>query len=255
MPARLVTIPISHFCEKARWALHRAGVSYVEQPHLQLVHVAAARSAGGGRSVPVFVAHDGEVVADSTDILRWADRRIAPDQRLYPDGELGAQAAALEDELDEGLGPDSRLWMYHETLPVVHTLRPWAEVGIPRWEQLAFRGSGPLVRIAISRFLGVNDASAASALGHVDRVFDDVAERLADGRRFLLGERFTAADLTFAALSAPMLLPGGYGSPLPPPEAMPAGAAHHIRRLRSHPAGVFADRLYRGERWARRAGA
>jgi glutathione S-transferase len=112
MPARLVTIPISHFCEKARWALHRAGVSYVEEPHLQLVHVAAARRAGGRRSVPVFVARDGEVVADSTDILRWADRRIAASRRLYPDGELGAEAATLEDELDEGLGPDSRLWMY-----------------------------------------------------------------------------------------------------------------------------------------------
>jgi glutathione S-transferase len=255
MPARLLTIPISHFCEKARWALQRAGVSYVEEPHLQLVHIAAARRAGGRRTVPVFVARDGEVLADSTDILRWADRRIAAEHRLYPDGELGAEAATLEDELDEGLGPDSRLWMYHETLPVVDRLRPWAEAGLPRWEQLAFRGSGPLVRIAISRFLGVNDASAAAALDSVDRVFDDIAERLTDGRRFLLGERFTAADLTFAALSAPMLLPSRYGSPLPPPEAMPAGAANHIRRFRSHAAGVFADRLYREERWARRDGA
>jgi glutathione S-transferase len=98
-------------------------------------------------------------------------------------------------------------------------------------------------------------ASAAAARDSVDRVFQDVAERLADGRPFLLGERFTAADLTFAALSAPMLLPGRYGSPLPPPEAMPARAADHILRLRSHPAGVFADRLYREERWARRDGA
>jgi glutathione S-transferase len=255
MPARLVTIPISHFCEKARWALDRAGVSYVEEPHLQLVHVAAARRAGGGRTVPVFVAGDGEVVADSTDILRWTDRRLVAEHRLYPEGELGAQAATLENELDEGLGPDGRLWMYHETLPVVNRLRPWAEAGLPGWEKLAFRGSGPMVSIAISRYLGVNDASAAAARDSVDRVFDDIAERLGDGRPFLLGERFTAADLTFAALSAPMLLPSRYGSPLPPPEAMPAGAADHIRRLRSHPAGVFADRLYREERWARRDGA
>jgi glutathione S-transferase len=255
MPARLVTIPISHFCEKARWALDRAGVFYVEEPHLQLVHVAAARRAGGGRTVPVFVAGDGEVVADSTDILRWTDRRLVAEDRLYPEGELGAQAATLENELDEGLGPDGRLWMYHETLPVVDRLRPWAEAGLPGWEKLAFRGSGPMVSIAISRYLGVNDASAAAARDSVDRVFDDVAERLGDGRPFLLGERFTAADLTFAALSAPMLLPSRYGSPLPPPEAMPAEAADHIRRLRSHPAGVFADRLYREERWARRDGA
>jgi glutathione S-transferase len=255
MTARLVTIPISHFCEKARWALDRAGASYVEQPHLQLVHIVAARRAGGRRSVPVFVSDDGEVVADSTDILRWADRRLAPDWHLYPSGELGDQASALEDEFDEGLGVDSRLWIYHETLPILDRLRPWAEAGLPRWEQLALRGSGPLARIGISRALGVTDASAAAALESVDRTFHDVARRLTDGRRFLLGDRFTAADLTFAALSAPMLLPGGYGSPLPPPEAMPDVAADHIRRLRAHPAGMFADRLYREERWARRNGA
>src|SRR6201995_118604 len=144
MPARLVTIPISHFCEKARWALHRAGVSYVEQPHLQIVHIAAARRAGGGRTVPVLVADDGQVVADSTDILPWADRRLAPDRRLYPARELRDQAAALENDLAGGRGPDGGLWMYRETLPVVDRLRPGAEAGLPRWERLVFRRSGPL---------------------------------------------------------------------------------------------------------------
>ncbi|HEY1565401.1 MAG TPA: glutathione S-transferase family protein [Solirubrobacteraceae bacterium] len=253
MPAHLVTIPISHFCEKARWALHRAGVAYVERPHLQFIHIAAARRAGGGTSVPVFVADDGEVVADSTDILRWADRRLTAGQRLYPDGELGSRAATLEDGFDDELGPDARVWVYHATLPVVARLRPWAEAGLPGWEKLAFRGAGPLVEIALSRALGVTDASSSAALERVERAFDDVAARLADGRRFLLGDRFTAADLTFGALSAAMLLPGGYGSPLPPPEALPAAAAQEVRRLRAHPAGVFAQRLYREERWARRS--
>lgn len=61
-------------------------------------------------------------------------------------------------------------------------------------------------------------------------------------------ERFTAADLTFAALAAPMLLPASYGSPLPPADAMPPGLAREVERLRAHPAGAFADRLYNEER-------
>jgi glutathione S-transferase len=248
VPARLVTIPISHFCEKARWGLDRAGVDYVERPHLQLVHVFAARFAGGGRTVPVFVTAGGEVLADSTAILRWADTQVAAGLRLYPDGELGVQAAALEASLDHEFGPDGRLWMYHETLPVVGQLRRWVLAGIPRWERVFFRAAGPLVSISLRRFLRVDAAAARAAHARIDQVFDDIGQRLSDGRRFLLGDRFTAADLTFAALAAPMLLPAGYGSPLPPPEAMPAAFSEEVQRFRAHPAGAFADRLYREER-------
>jgi glutathione S-transferase len=246
--ARLVTIPISHFCEKARWALDRAGVEYVEEPHVQVIHVFAARRAGGGTTVPVFVTDADEVLAESADILRWADTQVGPERRLYPAGDLGAEAVALEAWLDDGLGPDGRLWMYHETLPVVKELERWAMAGVPPWEHRVFRVAGGVIDSVIRRHLGIDAAAAGAALARVDRVFDDVAGRLSDGRRFLLGDRFTAADLTFAALAAPVLLPARYGWPLPPPEAMPHAAASEIRRLRNHPAGVFANRLYGEER-------
>ena len=52
---RLITIPISHFCEKARWALDRTGVPYREERHVQLVHRLYVRRAGGGTTAPVLV--------------------------------------------------------------------------------------------------------------------------------------------------------------------------------------------------------
>ena len=48
--------------------------------------------------------------------------------------------------------------------------------------------------------------------------FDFVGELLADGRPYLCGDRFTAADLTFAALAAPMVVPPEYTVRLPQPE-------------------------------------
>jgi glutathione S-transferase len=245
---RLITIPISHFCEKARWALDRAGIRFDEERHLQLIHVIAAKRAGGGRTVPVLVTASGEVFAESADILRWADAQLPPERRLYPAGETGEAAAALEHDLDEGLGPDGRLWMYHETLPVVKQMAPWALSGVPRWERAMFKVGGRGVDIAIRRYLGIDDDAAAQALAKVNQVFDDIASRLDDGRPFLLGDSFTAADLAFAALAAPVLVPASYGSPLPPLEVMPERMAAEVRRLRAHPAGMFAERLYAHER-------
>jgi glutathione S-transferase len=253
--ARLVTIPISHFCEKARWALDRAGVGYVEQRHLQLVHVIAARLAGGGNTVPVFVTETGRVLADSSDILLWADTQLEPERRLYPDGDVGAQARGLEAWLDDGLGPDGRLWMYHGTLPAVRELRRWALAGIPRWERWVFDLGGSGVEAALRRYLRIDAVAAGAALERVTRVFDEIADRLVDGRSFLVGDRFTAADLTFAALAAPVLLPERYGSPLPPPKAMPKAVSREVWRLRDHPAGTFAARLYREERVANFTGS
>ena len=58
-PARLVTIPFSHYCEKARWALERTAMPYREERHVQGIHRFAARRAGGGVTVPVLVTPDG----------------------------------------------------------------------------------------------------------------------------------------------------------------------------------------------------
>ncbi len=242
--SRLITIPISHYCEKARWALDRAAVPYREDRHLQGVHVAHALRAGRSRTVPVLVTADGDVLTESAAIVRWCDRALPAAARLYPDGPDGEETTRLEAWLDGDFGADGRLWMYDATLPAVATLEASVVDGIPGWERAAFRHGRPVLDCFIRRYLNVSPATAAAALGRVVDVFDAVAARLQDGRPYLCGERFTAADLTFAALSAPMLLPERYGSPLPPVDDLPPAMIDVVRRLRGHPAGAFAERMY-----------
>lgn len=218
---------------------------YAEKRHLQFIHIAAAKRAGGGRTVPVLVTSDGRAIGESEEILRWADERTEPGRRLYDGNEA---VVAFTRSLDDGFGPAGRLWMYEQTLPVLQDMRPWALAGVPRWERAGFRVMGPLVDRAIRRYLGVDAHEAQAALATVESVFDDVGERLGDGRPFIFGERFGAADLTFAALAAPAILPLRYGSPLPQPEDLPDGYAQVVHRLRAHPAGRFAARLYDEER-------
>ena len=96
MVPRLITIPISHYCEKARWALELAEIEYVESAHLQLLHYWPAWRAGGGRTVPVLVTRD-EVLTESRDILLWANQRLPAEKSLYPkDPALRAEVEQLE---------------------------------------------------------------------------------------------------------------------------------------------------------------
>ena len=80
---RLVTIPISHYCEKARWALERAGMPYREEPHVQGIHSVASWLAGGKGTVPVLVTPDG-VIGESEEIVTWVDAGLPAEQRLFP---------------------------------------------------------------------------------------------------------------------------------------------------------------------------
>ena len=109
---RLVTIPISHYCEKARWALDRAGMPYREERHVQGIHRLAARRAGGGTTVPVLVTPDavlGESGADprlgrSADALGAAPVRAEPSARY--------EVERLCRRFDEDLGPRGRRLVY-----------------------------------------------------------------------------------------------------------------------------------------------
>src|SRR3954467_13187185 len=196
VPPRLITIPISHYCEKARWALERAGIPYREEPHLQAIHWAHVWRAGRGRTAPVLVAPD-RVLTESADIVRWTD------PSLYPD----VEAAALERWFDAELGPHARRWMYHRILGRTDLVLAYGAPGVPRWERAALPVFLPLVSRVIARYLAVDDATAAGGRGRVRRLFRGVAERLADGRRFLLGDAFSGADLALPSFGAAALPP------------------------------------------------
>ena len=244
---RLLTIPISHYCEKARWALDRAGIAYAEERHVQGIHIAASRRAGGKGTTPVLVCEDG-VLGESEQIVRWADARLAPGQRLFVDGD--AEVATLCRRLDDGLGPDGRRLIYALMLPHKKLLFAFNNTGVPAWEDRALRAGWPVMSRFAARYLEIGPRTVEEDTSRVRAEFDAIGERLADGRRYLCGDRFTAADLTFAALAAPMLVPPEYGTPLPQPDDLPEPVASEVRAFREHPAGEFALRMFRTERRA-----
>ena len=227
----LVTLPISHFCEKARWALDRAGVAYVERRHMQIIHQFAARLAGGGKSVPVLKTGDG-VFAQSHDIMVYADSFLPEPARLYPaDKTQRAEVRRARAALRRGARRRGTALALPRGLQGRQAVRVVQPDRGATWERLAFPFVVAPAKIYINRFLDIDDATAARALELVDEELDAVADLLSDGRAYLTGERFTAADLAFAALSAPLIVPTQYGTPLPQPEQMPERMAAPVQRL------------------------
>jgi glutathione S-transferase len=248
---RLVTIPISHYCEKARWALERAGIPYREERHVQGIHRLASRRAGGGGTVPVLVTPDG-VIGESQEILAWIDERTPPAQRLFP-AKRGARAETerLCRRLDGELGPRGRRLMYVHMLADRMLVLRFNNEGVPRWEDAAIRYGWPLMVRFVRRELGIRPGIEVDDEAAVWRELDFVAELLADGRPHLCGERFGAADLTFAALCAAVVVPPIYGVPLPQPGVLPPDTAALVVRAREHPAGRYALALFAEHRWER----
>jgi glutathione S-transferase len=238
LPTRLITIPFSHFCEKARWALDRAGVDFVEDKHVPGFHLRATRPRGG-RSVPLLCA-GSEVVRDSTDILHWVDARLSPAQRLFPsEPALRAEVERLEDRFDEVLGPHLRRLFYFHVLPERRLSLTLMRRDVPRGEAWGVTLAFPILRQIMKRAMRIDAEGAQRSREHVHRVWEEVDGLLADGRRYLVGDRFTAADLTFAALAAPVVRPTAH-----PISFADVESPDEIVALAERPAGRFIARLY-----------
>jgi glutathione S-transferase len=271
-PALLITIPVSHYCEKARWALRRAEIAFVEERHMPPFHRLAtqkalkSRSAApaeipedlswinraifrqvGGQSVPLLVT-DTEVVRDSDAIVHYADSRMPEGRSIYPtDPGLRQAVDQWIGLFDEVLAPAVRRWAYSYLMAkpaLVESL--WCE-GVPGIQRRLFPLMFGMMRSNVQQLYGLNETSGAESYRELCEVFDRVDLALADGRSYLVGDRFSAADLGFATLAAAIVSPEGYGGPLPDAGSLPGPMAKEGDALRGRSAGQFVLRLYREE--------
>lgn len=198
--AVLITMPHSHYAEKARWALDWLALPYREAPHVPLLH-RLSTTRHGGQGVPVLL--DGSRrLCDSTEILLHLDT-VAGSDRLFPREPASRQdVAALEARFDDALGPHARRWAYAHFLPHRRALRTMMSRGVPRWESLLLPLMMPVVVPLVRAAFRITPEGAERSRHRVWEVFGEVEERLSEGRAYLVSEQFSAADLTFAALAS-----------------------------------------------------
>jgi glutathione S-transferase len=212
-PPVLWHLKVSHFNEKARWALDYKGVPHVRRAAIPGRHEAIAKRLAGTSTFPVLVL-DGKAIGDSTQIIEALERQH-PDPPLYPaDPVARRRALAIEDFFDEELGPHSRLLVISRILPDPTLFLGTFAPGLPRHRRIRARLMFPLIRRRVVNGFGIDDASIELAWAKARAAGERFRAELQPSG-YLVGDRFTVADLTAAALVAPAAAPVQFPYPQP----------------------------------------
>jgi glutathione S-transferase len=234
----------SHFNEKARWALDYKRVPHVRHSLIPGFHVSIVKRMTGKTHVPVLKLN-GEAVSDSSRIIEALERAY-PEPPLYPaDPQERRRALELEDHFDEELGPYIRRWIFHVILPYPMFVRAAFVSHASLGAQLAHRAVAPLIGVIMRRQMDINPASAEAARGKTLAAMDRLENELRPSG-YLVGDRFTVADLTAAALLSPLVRPPEfpYKAAVPLPEPL----AKIRDSVSNHPAFRWTLQTYRQHR-------
>lgn len=240
----LHTFSISHFSEKARWMLDASGIDYIEKPWVPFFHIVPALRLGGRRAttVPILVTETGPV-QDSTRILLWLEKHRAPFALLPPDPALREQVLAVEDRFDR-IGTHVIRYAYRDALDDSEGIKTvWTLDASPLQKRIV-GAAFPLMRAGFRKMLQSNNPKAvASSERKILEGMDWIAERTAQGYRYLVGDHLTAADITAAALLSPLACPDEHAVYSRPD--FQNGVAVLKARHADHPAIVWVRTLYR----------
>jgi glutathione S-transferase len=231
---------VSHYAEKARWALDYKHVAHVRRSLLPGPHISRMKKMTGQTAVPVLEL-DGAIIFDSTRIIA-AIEKAYPEPPLYPaEREARKRALELENYFDEELGPYIRQWGYFMLLPYSSTITALftSQAGVGK--RLFMRALFPLVRPLMRSKMKVYPAEAEAARNRTVAAMDRIARELQPSG-YLVGDGFTVADLTAAALLWPLVMPKEFPYKLPATTSPPMALAR--ADLAEHPALKWAAGIY-----------
>lgn len=243
-PAELWQFRLSMFPEKARWALDYKHVPHVRHSLLPGPHAAQLLPRFGQKEVPIL-RHDGHVLKSSGAVLDYIER-IWPEPPLYPaDPALRAQALDIQAWFDDRIGPALRQAVFHEWLPETDYAARLFTTGCAGWQQKLYIRAFPGIRAIMMLDMQINAASAEAGRALTQEALDFVAQHTAR-TGYLVGDRFSVADLTAATVLWSTCLPPEYPVAIPTP--MPTAWQRWLARWQDHPGCDYVRRIYREHR-------
>jgi glutathione S-transferase len=242
-------IDISHYAEKARWALEYKEVDHVRRSPLPGTHIPIALflTRGAQPTIPILQM-DGRAIGDSTAIIAALDAKYL-DKPLYPATPHDRERALeLEDWFDENLGPHARLLPFYELIQEPEVFAEVAAESVPGPLGKAKPVVGAYGRIYTSLRWGANKSEDAErARKGILAAFDKLEAELAKGDgEFLVGNSLSVADVTAASLFYPIVVPPE--GPLSPDLPRPAAFESFRQSLSGRPGYRWVEETFRRHR-------
>jgi glutathione S-transferase len=242
---------ISHYCEKARWALDLAGVDYQVNLLSPLEHAKTAKAIGASSSaLPILqmqsVENGGtQIIQGSADILSWAN------QQAFINGKHGLsiseESNEIEKRLDDVLGVHVRRWFYSESLlDCPQTVRPVFAEGSGFVSRIILRLAWPKVVATMIKRMDLGRQQETQSKGIVAEQLNWLDSLLAGDRKFLVGDSLSNADIAAASLIAPLFSPAKH--PASNIVMLPPRVAITAEQWKSRPLANWLSKLYSEKR-------
>ena len=224
----LYIFAISHYCEKARWALDYLNIEYRLQYLSPITYAKFVRGLGLADTALPVLTTDSLTLQGSSRIIDWAQAQNRSGQRsLEVDANADVSSACeIEQRLDDVAGVHVRRFYYADALlNQPKKVRPIFCANLTWQEQLMLRLAWGKICKYMIRGLDLGIKQGRESRQIIETELDWLDELLADGRAFVLGDHFSRLDITAASLLSPLVLP-------------PEHPSYHNLQL---PPGVAAD--------------
>lgn len=231
---------LSMYPEKARWALDYKGIAHVRRSLLPGPHMPQLLPRFGQKCMPILT-HGDSVVKGSAEVIDYLERAF-PAPALYPaDPALRARALELQTWFDDA-GIHIRRAFFHEVLPAGAYFADLFSTGYPAPARRLYRAGFAVTRRVMNLDMRITARSAEEGLRRMQEAMDlVVSSRGPQG--YLVGDRFSVADLTAAVVLHPAALPEEY--PIAYPQPLPPQLEHWLARWAGHPATGWVREMYR----------